>query len=417
MNAVIGSGIFLLPGKAAELLGPAAIVALLIAGVFSLLLALCFAEAGARFSGTGAAYIYAESAFGPFVGFQVGWISWVVRLISWAALANGFALALLTAVGLDTEQSPALVPTIAASALVALAFANVLGARVGAGVIKLFTVAKLLPLAIFLGVGVLYAGADAFVPFAPQGWDRLGETTLLVLWAYAGFEQTAVVAGETRDPQRTVPLALLSVMGVVLLIYLGTFAVAQGTYPGMAGSDAPIAEAATTFLGSAGALLIAVGIAVSVFGTTSGTALIAPRMVFALSERGQLPPWLSQLHARYGTPVPAIVLTTTISVAIAVSGTFAQLALISVVARFAQFIPTCFAILVFRRRDRLAGAASPGFRVPGGPVIPLLTAALCLALLAQAPTPRLLAGGAAILSGVPIYALWTWRSTGSSTSA
>ena len=396
---MIGSGIFLLPGEAAGVIGPAAVLALGLAGVFSLLVALCFADAGSRFEGTGAAYIYAEAAFGRFVGFQIGWISWAVRLISWAALANGFALALAAAVGHDREDV-IWIRAVALTALVVLSVANVLGARTGARVIKLFTVAKLIPLALFLGLGVAFIQPGRFEPFAPHGWSGFGETTLLVLWAFAGFEQTAVPAGEVRNPQRAVPAGLLTVMSLVLGLYIATFLVAQGTHPSLAGSKAPIAEAAATFMGPTGAALIAFGIALSVLGTTSGTALTAPRMLYALAERGQIPAFWGRVHARWGSPVPAIVATLAISGALAITGTFKQLVIISVVARFAQYIATCLAVVVFQRRDRTP-AARGLFRVPGGPVIPVLTALLCVGLMTQAPLPRLLAGVPPSCRGFP----------------
>ncbi len=401
INAVIGSGIFLLPGKAAAVMGPAALVALGLAGVFSLLVALCFAEVAGRFSGTGAAYLYTAETFGPFAGFQVGWLSWVVRVISWAALANGVAVSVAAVVpSLGGPWGPPVLSTIT---LVGLALANVRGARLGANVINTLTVAKLAPLAVFLLVGGVFVEPNRFVPFAPAGFSGIGEATLLVLWAFAGFENVAVVAGETTNPQRTVPRALLVVMLGVLALYLAVFALTVGLHPALAGSDAPVAEAAEQFLGPVGGALVGAGIAVSVLGTTAGTALIAPRFLYAMAQDGHLPAALARLHPTFHTPVAAIALSTVLSVLLAVTGSFEQLVVISVVARFAQFVPTCLAVLVLRARDR-PDAEPPPFRIPGGPVVPVLALALCAALLAQAPPARLLAGGLAILSGLPVWA-------------
>ena len=405
INAVIGSGIFLLPGKAAGVMGPSAILALLLAGAFSLLVALCFAEVGGRFSGTGGAYLYATEAFGPFAGFQVGWISWVVRVISWAALANGVAVATAAVWrGLDAGDQGTL-GLVAAALLVGLGVANYLGARIGAAVINTLTVVKLLPIVLFLGVGLFVADYSRFVPFAPDGYAGLGEATLLVLWAFAGFENVAVVAGETKDPHRAVPQALMLVMGSVLVLYLAVFAVAQGTHPSLPGADAPVVDAAATFLGPLGAGFIGVGIAVSVFGTTAGTALIVPRFLYAMAERSQLPAVFAQVHHRFRTPVAGIALSTVLSVALAVSGSFKTLVVISVVARFAQFVPTCLAVLVLRARDRRVGRRPEGFRIPGGAVVPIVAIALCLALMVQAPARELGFGLLAMLSGLPVYLL------------
>lgn len=400
---MIGSGIFLLPGKAAALLGPAAVLALVVAGLFSVLVALCFAEVAGRFEGTGAAYLYTAEAFGPVAGFQVGWISWVIRVISGAALANGVALAVAAVV--PALGGPVAHGSVVACVLVGLAVANVLGVRMGAHVINALTVVKLVPLALFVGVGVWFVQGEQLAPFAPQGLGGLGEATLLVLWAFAGFENVAVVAGETKDPQRTVPTALMTVMGVVLVLYVAVFLVSAGTHPALAGSDSPVAGAASAFLGPLGGTLIGVGIAVSVFGTSAGSALIAPRFLYALASDGHVPEVLGRLHPRFRTPVVAIVLSTSLSLALGLSGSFEHLVVISVVARFAQYVPTCLAVLVLRARREEPSR----FVVPGGPLVPVLTLVLCLALLAQAPWERLMAGALAIMTGFPAYLLFRRR--------
>lgn len=404
MNAVIGSGIFLLPGKAAGLLGPAAVVALLLAGGFSVLVALCFAEVAGRYEGTGAAYLYTTRAFGRDAGFFVGWISWVIRVISGAALANGVAeatAAVVPALRGDTAHAGIVV-----AVLCGLAVANVLGVRMGASVINGLTVVKLLPLAVFVGVGAWFVDPGQWVPFAPDGFGSLGEATLLVLWAYAGFENVAVVAGETREPQRHVPVALMTVMAVVMVLYVAVFLVAAGTHPAIAGAPAPVAGAASAFLGPVGGTLIGAGIAVSVFGTAAGSALIAPRFLYALAADGHLPATFSALHERYRTPVVSILTCTVLSLGLGLTGGFEQLAVISVVARFAQFVPTCLAVLVLRSRP---GVPPTRFQVPGGPVVPVLALVLCVGLLAAAPPWRLLAGAAAITTGIPAYLLFRRR--------
>ena len=391
---MIGSGIFLLPGAAAAQLGPGALVAFALAGVFCLLVALCFAEAGGRFEGTGGPALYAASAFGPFVGFQVGWISWVIRVISWAALANGVALAMVAVAPALTGSEQG----IAAVVLVGLGVANGFGVRFGAGIVNAVTLVKLLPLAGFLVVGVAFADPGRLVPFAPQGWQPLGATVLLVLWAYAGFENVGVPAGEVRDPQHAVPRALVGVMGVVTVLYLTVFVVTAAVHPALEGSRAPVAEAATILMGPFGGQLIGWGIAVSVLGTCAGTAIVAPRFLFTVVAQRPRFPWLARVHAGTGAPVPAIAITMVASVALAVSGTFEQLAVVSVVARFAQYVPTCLAVIVFQRRD------APGtFVLPGGPVLPAVTTVCCLALLALAPPDRLLQGGLAVLTGLPAW--------------
>ncbi|MHC4092726.1 MAG: APC family permease, partial [Planctomycetota bacterium] len=391
LNGVIGSGIFLLPGEAAGMMGPASILPFVFAGFLCFLIALCFAETGSRFSGTGGPYVYAREAFGGFMGFQVGWMLWWVRVIAWAALANAFSIALTNIVpniGGSVAQT-----AVVTGVIVLLAAANVRGVKTGAGLTNLFTAAKLVPLAVFLVAGAFFVDSARFAPFAPQGFGDFGETTMVILWAFVGFEVLTVPAGEMKRPGRAVPLALVFVMTLVTVIYLGVHVVAIGTFDELPGSESPVAESARAFLGNFGGGLIGVGIVLSIFGTNAASALIAPRCIFALAEKGQLPAALARIHPRHKTPWIAIWLTAAVSLALALSGSFVQLAVISVVARFVQYIPTCLAALVFRRRDRLSGAAATGrFRAPLGLAIPLVSIALCLWLLTQTDLLKLAAG-------------------------
>ena len=400
INGVIGQGIFVLPGKAAGMMGPSAGVALLLGGVLCFLIALCFAEVSARFDGTGGAYLYTREAFGDFVGFEVGWMTLCVGIISWAALSNGFTLVLghfIPAVAEGWVQK-----AVALSVITLLTLVNWRGASSGASVVKFFTVAKMIPLLVFVLVGLFFVDGARFTPFAPQGTAPLAETTMLLLYAYAGFETLVVPAGEMANPQRNVPKALFIVMAIVTTVYMGVFGVAVATFDGIAGHDNPVAAASAAFLGPVGGTLIAAGICLSVFGTNSGSALVNPRRFFAMAERGDLPAFLARVDPETGAPRAAIATTWALACALSLSGTFAELAVLGVLARFAQYIPTCIAVLVFRRRDE---TPHDGFRIPGGPVIPLLTVALCVLLLANTDPTRLLKGGIALVVGVPLYFL------------
>jgi amino acid transporter len=398
INGVIGQGIFLLPGKAAGMMGPAAGVALLLGGVLCFLIALCFAEVSTRFDATGGAYVYAREAFGDFVGFEVGWMTCCVGIISWAALSNGFTLVLSHFIPAVAEGW--LKSAVAVGVITALTAVNWMGAHRGAAVVKFFTVAKLVPLTVFILVGAFFIEGARFEPFAPQGTAPLAETTMLLLYAYAGFETLVVPAGEMANPQKNVPRALFIVMILVTVIYMGIFGVALGTFDGIAGHSNPVAAASAQFMGPIGGTLIAVGICLSVFGTNSGSALVNPRRFFALAERGDLPPILARVDPATGAPRPAILLTWALSIAVSLSGSFVELAVLGVVARFAQYIPTCLAVLVFRRRGE-----AQGFRIPWGPVIPVITVLLCVGLLANSDPSRLIKGGIALALGVPLYFL------------
>lgn len=401
INGVIGQGIFLLPGKAAGLMGPASLLGIGIAAVLCLLIALCFAEVGSRFSSTGGAYVYAREAFGDFIGFEVGWMTCCVAVISWAALANGFTLVLGSFIPQVAEGW--LQKVVAVGLMVVLTGVNLRGAKQGAMVSTFFSVAKLVPMAVFVAAGAFAIDSANFQPFAPQGYGDLAETTLILLYAFVGFETLVVPAGEMENPQRNVPKALIAVMAVVSVVYLAVLTVSIGTLPEIAGHNNPVAAAAANVLGPVGGTLVAVGIIISVFGTNSGAALVSPRRFYAMAERGDLPKVFARVDPSSGVPVPAVLLTMALSSVLAVTGSFVELAALGVLARFLQYIPTCLAAIILRRRD--GPETIEGFRLPFGPALPILTVILCCVLMANTSADRLIKGGIAVLIGAVLYGL------------
>lgn len=347
--------------------------------------------------------LYCREAFGPLPGFLVGWLGWIVHITSWGALANG----LVNAATALVPASEALRPWIIIGLVVGLAAVNAAGVRMGSRLLNLLTAAKLIPIAAFIGVGVFYIRGELFVPFAPHGYAELAPATLVILYAFVGFESLTIPAGEMRDPRRSVPRALLLVMTLVTTIYFLVWAICTGTLSTLAGSANPVAEAARVFLGPIGGGLIAFGILLSVLGINANTSLVTPREVYALAYMGYLPRTLASVHAVTRAPIAAILLTSALALAIALTGSYVELAVISVVARMAQYIPTCLAVLHFRKRGEGGG---PVFQVPGGAIVPIAAVLLCVGLLSQAETRHLVWGSVALLSGAVIYAPMRWAS-------
>ncbi len=404
INGVIGTGIFLLPGKAHGLMGPASIITLLFAALLSLLIALCFAEVGSKFRGTGGAYLYALRTFGDTPGFFVGWMVLIVTLTSWAAMVNGLATAVSAYV---PELADGIWRDVAmVTFMTVLTGLNLLGAKMGARVSNVFTVAKLAPIVLFIVVGLFHIEPANFSPFAPLGFEEnFFEATLLILYAYVGFEALVVPAGEMSNPRRAVPLALISVLVVSVVVYVGVLVVATGTLPEIAGHGSPVQAASENFMGGLGAKVIGIGILISMIGVNSAQVLVGPRRVFALSENGHLPRVLSWVSPK-GVPHVALLAILVVSSVMAVGiGDFATLAKVSVVARFAQYIATCLAAyLSTRKKDSPEGAN----RLPWGPAIPVGALLLCAVLLfksAQGDIVPFKYGGLALLAGVPVYAL------------
>ncbi len=400
INEVIGSGVYLLPAAAAALLGMSSILGVLMAGFAVALLVLCFAEASSYFDEPGGAYLYAREAFGAFVGFEVGWMTWLARVASIASLSNGFALA----VGFLWSPAASGVPKIAIiGALIGLlTWINVIGVRQGAGVAVGLLIAKVVPLAVFITIGIFFVEWSRVAEMSMPPLGVLGEASLLLLFAYAGFENTPAAAGEYRNPKRDVPFALLTMILVVTLVYTGVQLVALGTLPGIAGSTSPVAEAAGTFMGPGGALLMTVAAMISIGGNVGNTVLVGPRYLYALAKDGYGPRFLAQVHPRYQTPMAAILTLSIIAFALALSGTFVQLAMLSIIARLTTYIGTAAAVPILRRR---MGDRPNVLRLPGGPTIPIMALLLSLAFLSSAHLNNLIAGVIALVVGGGIYAL------------
>jgi APA family basic amino acid/polyamine antiporter len=401
INDVVGSGIYLLPAATFALLGEASLWAVLLAGLAVSLLVLCYAQAGSYFDQPGGSYLYVREAFGRFAGFEVGWMTWLTRVASAAALSNGLALAVARfwpAAGEGAGRA-----AIVVGSLGLLTAINVIGVRSAARTGVVLVLAKLLPLLFFVAVGAFYVDLSRGLALGPLPLEdprALGEAALLLLFAYAGFENIPAAAGEFRNPRRDVPFALLSMIALVTLLYVAVQVVAQGTLANLADSATPLADAAATFAGPGAALLLTVGAAISILGTNSNTMLIGPRYLYALAADGFGPRFLARVHPRWRTPAAAVVLQGAIALALAFTGSFAQLALLSVVARLCSYIGTAAALLVLQRR--YAGRPE-ALHLPGGPLIPLAALAVALVLVASATAANLVAAGVALLVGAAIY--------------
>jgi amino acid transporter len=405
INDVVGSGIYLLPAAAAALLGPASLWAVLLAGLAVSLLVLCYAQAASYFDQPGGGYLYAREAFGPLFGFEVGWMLFLTRIASAAALSNGLAEAVTHF--WPGAASGAMRIAIVVGSLAFLVGVNIIGVRAAARTGVLLAIAKLLPLLMFIGIGAMFVDlSQAAALTADIAPSDLGKAALLLLFAYAGFENLPAAAGEYRNPRRDVPFAMLAMIATVTLVYVAVQWVALGTLPGLAQSQTPLADAAARFGGGWLALLLTVGAAVSILGTNSNTIMLGPRYLHALAMDGFGPRALTAIHPRFRTPAVAILVIGVLSLLLALTGSFVQLALLSVVARLFTYIGTAVAVLVLRRRH---GDRPGALQLPGGALIPIAATVLSLGLLASASLQNLVAGAIALLLGAAIYRFWRRR--------
>jgi basic amino acid/polyamine antiporter, APA family len=411
INDVVGSGVYLiLPVAAAALLGPASVWAILAASVAVLLIVLCFAEASSLFDQPGGAIVYTRAAFGEFVGFEVGWMTWIARIASVASLSVFFARAVgYLWEGANHGIGQAL--TIALP-LAALTWINVVGVKSGARTAVLLAIGKLVPLAILVAVGVFAIQWDRVFPVPIPERQNFMKAALLVLYAYAGFENTPASAGEYKNPKRDVPFALIMMIMIVTGVYTLVQLVAIGTLPHLGQSQTPLADAGRLLMGPVGGFLLTIGAVLSVLGTNNNTVLAGPRYLYALAENGRLPRALARIHPRYRTPHIAIV-TQSLVAALLIGadawrnavfpgafGIAENLAVLSTIARLATYMGTCLAVPVLRRK---LPATPRTIRLPGGPVIPILALIICLLFLSAAETKNFIAGGIALAVGAVIY--------------
>lgn len=398
INAVVGSGVFLLPSETYRLLGPFSLWAPLIFALPVFILVLCFAEAASHFTEPGGAFLYAKTAFGDFVGFETGWMNWLARVTSLASLSNGFVLALAFLVPELGSGAPRAATIVAM--IVILAGIHLAGVRYGAASIYVFTWGKLLPLIAFIVVALIAwrsnpIPASLTIPGVGTDWNA---AALFMLFAYAGFENLGVPAGEYRNPRRDLPFALLIGILAIAAIYVFAQLGAMSAIPDLSTTKTPIADAAQALVGGVGSVIVTIGALLSMAGTNSGTMLEGSRMLYALSLDRRGLGVIGYVHPRFRTPTIAIVIHATVALVLALAGSFAQLAMMSAIARLTTYLVTCAAVPLLRKRNTEAT-----FRLPGGPIIPILGVLISLAVYFTLSAVNFIAAGIAIAVGALIY--------------
>lgn len=401
VNQVIGGAVFALPAALATNAGAWSPWMVAAVGLASMLIALSFAEVASRFEGTGGPYLYTRAAFGRFPAFEVGWMMWFTRVASWASVIN----VLVSSLGFYWPSLTAGAPRtlVITSIIGVLAVVNIRGIRQSSIVVNLLTFGKLLPLVIFIGAGLFFIDWPRLEPGAAPSVSQLSATGLLLIFAFGGYEVVPVPAGETRNPRRDVPFALIMTIVIVTIIMTLAQIVALGTLPGLASSKTPLADSAALFLGAAGAAMITMGAVFSTSGNNIGGALSGSRNLFALAEQGDLPGFFARIHPTFRTPVNAILTTASVSLVLALSGTFQSMGQASAISRLLIYTATCGSMLRLRS-SRFSEAVKPAvFTVPLGPVIPVAAIAITLTILAGATTTQLRIGLAALAAGAVLY--------------
>jgi len=409
INGIIGAGIFGLPSKVFALIGSYSVLAFVVCALVVSLIMLCFAEVGSRFTETGGPYLYARQAFGPIAGFEVGWLVWLARATAFAANCN--QLVEYTAYflpGINSGWPRAVTITLVVTVLTII---NTVGVRNAALFSDVATIAKLIPILLFIVAGLFFLNSQSFVPAATPGFGDFSQSVLLLIYAFTGFEMAMIPAGEVKEPKRNMPFAILTTLIVVALTYILVQIVCVGTLPELAASKRPLSDAGFQFMGTLGATVITVGAMISITGNLTVLILAAARLPYAMAEQKELPGIFAATHARFHTPHVAIWGTGAIMLALALSGDFITGVTISTIARLLAYATTCTALPVLRRRE----SEPAQFKLPFGLAISVLSLVLIVWLLMHSTPLEARDTAVAAAAGLVIYAAYKLKRRSSKT--
>ena len=382
VSSTIGAGIFVIPATVAQGLGSAAPLAFVCCAIAMILFVTCFAIAGSRVSLTGGLYAYVEVAFGKYIGFLAGVLYFLTALGAVAGVVN--VLANSVALVVPFLGGPVMRIVVMFAVYGVLVFINIRGVREGAGAVTAITIAKLLPLLLFIVVGIFFIHPQNLTFTSWPGSKPLGDAVILLIFAFVGIEVALIPSGEVKNPARTVPRSAYLALVITTIIYILIQRVAQGTLGTDLANhkDAPLAEAAVTFLGNIGRTVLLTGATISAFGFVTSDILSSPRMIFAFGRDGALPSWFAHVHPRYRSPDVAIITYTVLAFALSITGTFEKLAVLSNVAVLLMYLLCCAACWFLVQRDvRTDGRP---FNFPGMKVVPALAIVTIIWILAHA---------------------------------
>ncbi len=383
INTVIGAGIFGLPSKVAKLVGSYSLLAFVVCSIIIAFVVLCFAEVSSRFRATGGAYLYTKEAYGSFVGFEVGWLFWITRFTAFGANCNllinyldFFYKPLVEYFGIAYQPLPQTSLRVFLIGLIVfgLTFINIAGVKESVRTTNILTVSKLIPLFLFIIVGIFFIEPSNFDFSVTPETDVFANSILVLIYAFVGFESAVIPAGEIKDPKKNTPFALMTAIGIIVAIYILIQTVSIGTLPDLANSEKPLADAAQTFVGTWGATFIVIGALVSILGNLNVGLLATTRLLFAMAEQKDIPQILASVSDRFKTPHFAIIVTAIGTFLFTVYSNFLAALTISTITRIIVYGMTCIALPIFRYRKN---APEAGFLAPMG----ILAAALSLALL------------------------------------
>ena len=402
MNGVIGSGIFALPAAAIAQAGYFSPWVFVLCGVLILSIALTLARAASFFEITGGPVVYTTHAFGRFVGFQTGLFIYVSRVAAIAASAN-LIVSHAAAVWSPLESGVARIAAMAAYISLATIL-NAVGVRAGLAAVYILSILKLLPLFLLILVGFpsIEWGSAATAPLPAS--DALGQTMLIMMYAFIGFEFSLVNAGETRNAKAEIPKTLVGTVVGIAICYALIQLVAVSVAPDLGESETPLVEVASRLMGPWGAVMLGLGVVFSTSGSSLTSLLTAPRVTFALARDGSLPAWFGRVNAGSGAPVNSIVFCGILSFALALSQHYLWLVTMSTLVRMLTYALCIAAVPII---ERTIPSQKHQFRLPGGLTIPIIGFALTIWLISHSTADIWMIAGILFAVGTLVFWLTT----------
>lgn len=416
VGEVIAVGIFLTPAGMAKALGSPMwlLIVWLAMAAMALCGALCYGELAARYPEAGGGYVYLREAYGPAVAFMYGWMAFLVMD---PGLTAALAVGLATYAGYGLKLSPWGIKVLAIGTILAVAVINIRGVRLGAGFVRVMTFLKLGLLAfVFLwGVGFQLGDWSNFSPFIARRAnsaplvEALAGALVLAFFSFAGWWDLGKLAGEVKNPGRTLPRALVYGVLIVTLVYVLTSFAFVYLVPldQVTSGETFAAQAGEVLFGRAGGLIFSLVVVVAVLGSLAAVVMSAPRVYFAMARDGVFIPSVAAIHKRFETPARAIALQAALASILVVTGNFNDIIAYFVFSVVVFIALTVAALFKFRRED----PSSVRYLTPGYPVTPIvfLTMILFLLILIGGNNPAQAFLGAAVVAlGLPVY-FWLFR--------
>jgi len=405
LNAMIGAGMLAAPAKVYALAGDWSFVVLASAAIILIPLIMCFADLSSRFSGTGGPYLYAREALPPVLAFAVGWLLWFSQALSAATLANLFVTYLGGFFPALESGWPRVLTLMTLGVL--LTGLVLSGMRQSARASNLLVTIKIGFVLAFLAAGAAFVQPQKlFVTDATPDAVTFAQAVLIYLFAYSGFERGAVVAGEAKNPQHDVPLALVMSVAAVTFAYAAVMFVCVGVLDNPAANDRPLAEAGRQLFGPSGAVAVSAGALAVITGTILVILVSMPRMMLALAEQGQLPKVFGSVHPVWRTPHVAVIVAGVLSFGFALSSTVISALTFATATRLLGYILCCFALYRLSRRP---DAPPPRFRLRAPGVVSIGTAIIFTGVLLLGALKELPALLAILTVGLVFYGVTRWR--------